>query len=273
MAAPASGLRSRRMPPHQCHSSTQLARHSAAYLRCWEYIASHPTTGFSVKLDGVVSAVGLQVDFDDSMLQKLPLLHDVLHNTSRDEHSIQASVEMPCHAMGLVSLLILLEDAVSVKEWFDAHPDRRSVSLICSTLQVQFPNVYAFIYSGACVYIQPTLQHRSTRGWGMYVIKSLSHEFTVVPTQVGQNAWKIHEANRTVIVAAVVLINGWLRRLRTTWAAKIFTKRSSAGSKMHCDKYWTIVLLPSVMSSHPQNKNHTLLICFTSSRRGAAFFT
>lgn len=125
--------------------------HNSAYGHCWGHIDTNPPRQFQVNLVHVdPSVVEIEVVIQDSLLEKLPLLHDVVKSTcsvarmaqhglveGNREHQV-ASISLSCSVWGLVSLLLLLEGAVTMKHWFaSCCPDSDS-GLPAQTLEVCF---------------------------------------------------------------------------------------------------------------------------------------
>lgn len=118
-------------------SQSDGANSMAAERQCRTYIASHTTKEFAVKLEGLLPTPTVEVTFQSTLLEKLPLLKDI-HSTTSD--SKQAQLDLPCSIWGLVSLLILLEGRVHVERWFTGISDQQDIdpSLPAHTLQVRF---------------------------------------------------------------------------------------------------------------------------------------
>lgn len=122
-------------PPPQALNSIAAAK------QCQTHAASHPNQEFEVELkeglpDAVVSEE-IQVTLQSPLLQKLPLLNDVQNSTTSDSKVVD--LDLPCSVWGFVSLLILLEGSVSVKEWFGGSSQNdHDPSLPAHTLQVHY---------------------------------------------------------------------------------------------------------------------------------------
>lgn len=114
--------------------------YNSAYRQCWGHLMSKPGLEFDVEVTGRASAPGTEVVIQWSLLEKLPLLHDIASNTSSAEASAdEQGVEMllPCSVWGLVSLLVLLEGRVTVRQWFESDWPANDPSLPAQTLEVR----------------------------------------------------------------------------------------------------------------------------------------
>ena len=108
--------------------------------QCESHILYHPTEKFTLKTDGRFSASVTEVTIHRALLESLPLLQDLKSSTN---DGTPAQVDLPCSLWGLVSLLVLLEGSVTVKEWFGGDPEHQDANLPSMTLQVQHCKLFS----------------------------------------------------------------------------------------------------------------------------------
>ena len=102
--------------------------------QCRAHLATHRTKEMSLKFLGRCPAPSVEVTFQSSLLQKLPLLADVQGST---EGKTSSTVQLPCTIWGLVSLLILLMEDVNVEDLFCGDPKHLDPELPSQTLIVR----------------------------------------------------------------------------------------------------------------------------------------
>lgn len=123
--------------------------YNSAYRQCLGHLMATPPREFDVEVTGRAFAPGAEVTIQRSLLQKLPLIHDIASNTSAKDaedkegsesetsHRQDADIMLPCSVWGLASLLLLLEGRVAVKELFEGDRSANDPSLPAQTLEVR----------------------------------------------------------------------------------------------------------------------------------------
>ena len=127
---------------------------SIAERQCKSYILAHPLELFSLKTDGRIPASDVAVTIYGTLMERLPLLHDVRSSTNNVEH---AEMELPCPLWGLMSLLVLLEGSVGIEEWFGGDPRLMAASLPGHTLLVRLYDVHDLL---CLLYTSPSPRDR-----------------------------------------------------------------------------------------------------------------
>jgi hypothetical protein len=131
--------------------------YNSAYRHCWGHMATNPPLYFQVNFLGDDhSDFETEVVIQSSLLAKLPLLQDIakstmsvaqLHEDLDDNLIVQrprqvASMELSCSVWGLVSLLLLLEEDVTMKHWFAICCPASDPGLPAQTLEVRSRRSY-----------------------------------------------------------------------------------------------------------------------------------
>jgi hypothetical protein len=85
-------------------------------------MAAYPPTTFKCKVSGKMLCPCMEVILHRAMLEKLPLLLKAFQSTRSTRPTID-ELELPCSVWGFVSLLLLLEGSVKMRQWFRGDSD------------------------------------------------------------------------------------------------------------------------------------------------------
>lgn len=143
-----------RVAVHQLQDATAAERavHNSAQRQCCSHISTNPPRQFQVNwIHDNPSEIETEVVIEASLLEKLPLLQDVAKSAgcaarlTQDEfeddlvchkHPQAVNVSLSCSVWGLVSLLLLLEGAVTMQHWFASGCPDGDTGLPARTLEV-----------------------------------------------------------------------------------------------------------------------------------------
>lgn len=166
---------------------------AAAFALCWQHISMNPSHNFQFLMLGSPAAPKYELQMEYSLVEKLPLLHDVA--TNADPTDDAAPMHMVSSIWGLVSLLILLDGEVTVQQWFEGgsrgHP---IASLPGQTLEV------------AC-YLDCSPVKNDVVAWLQRVMAQLVEGYSgaankSIDTQMCSKIWELTEVMRWVMILA-----------------------------------------------------------------------
>jgi hypothetical protein len=154
-------------------SAAERRAYNTAHRQCTLHLVSEAPTLFNVSTSGNLSWPVTEVHVKAELLQKLPLLQDVSKSTAdvesepkRRRTSLQnaqeenqahdsADIALPCSVWGLVSVLLQLQGAVGVDQWFDSGKPESDAALPAQTLEVRCKWYQRHKVRCCCVHVTP----------------------------------------------------------------------------------------------------------------------
>jgi hypothetical protein len=144
--------------PEVCQATDGKYNFKPASQQVIEQLLAHPTTTFYAELRGTNAEPHVNVVLKSSAIKALPLLADI-HDEAcvADQERVTVPFDPPCSVWSLVTVLLLLEGAVTIDGWLGNV--EHDVSLPARTLEVRSNRQYPHASNLTRVIVEGSIAH------------------------------------------------------------------------------------------------------------------